>query len=261
MKLRSALPIKRALHRTRLFFPIRTAHRVLFDRENFAFERRMHDLYSQWIHHGDLVFDVGANHGMYSETFSLLGARVIAIEPNPALCDELDLLACGRDVTVVRSAVGDSAGEAKMRLFDRDAMGTISTEQKLSAASSDVKLIGEIDVSVTTLDLLAGKYGTPSFVKIDAEGFDDKVLRGLSFNPEVVTFEFSLDNFDLSKRCFEAPLFGSGLYMFNVTPGRSMECASQDWMDGKQLLERIQFLLGPEEYGDVIARLRETPAR
>jgi FkbM family methyltransferase len=261
MKLRGTLPIKRALHRTRLFFPIRSLHRALFDRENFAFERKMRDFYSQWIHPGDLVFDIGANHKMYSETFSVIGARVIAIEPNPTLCDELDVLACGRDLIVVRCAVGDSVGKARMRLFDRDAMGTISTEQKLSAASSDVKLIGEIDVSVTTLDLLARKYGSPSFVKIDAEGFDDKVLRGLSFNPEVVTFEFSLDNFNLSKRCLEAPVFRSGLYIFNVTRGRSMECASQYWMDEKHLLGRIEDLLRPEEYGDVIARLREIPAR
>ena len=43
----------------------------------------MRDFYADYIHRGDLVFDVGANVGIYSEIFTELGANVIAIEPKP----------------------------------------------------------------------------------------------------------------------------------------------------------------------------------
>src|ERR1700694_4774875 len=45
----------------------------------------MHGFYGRLITPGALVFDVGANVGKFSEVLVSLGARVVAIEPNPDL--------------------------------------------------------------------------------------------------------------------------------------------------------------------------------
>jgi FkbM family methyltransferase len=244
---------RRILHRTGLFFPLRSAYRAAFNRGELRFERRMREFYAKWIERGDVVFDVGANHGMYSDTFSSLGAQVIAIEPNPALWNDLDIIAGSRDIIVERCAVGESTGKARMRLYDVDAFGTISTEQKLSVMSQGANVVGEIEVDVVTLDLLASKYGKPAFVKIDAEGYDEKVLRGASFRPAGLSFEFSRDNSELSMRCFDAPILRNS-YEFNVMASRDMEYASKSWMTASEIRSRIVSLLGNEEFGDIIAR-------
>ena len=48
-------------------------------------------LYGKFISRGDLVFDIGCNLGQKSVTFLRLGARVIALEPNPNCAPVLDL--------------------------------------------------------------------------------------------------------------------------------------------------------------------------
>ena len=46
-------------------------------------------------------------------------------------------------------------------------------------------------VPVTTLDALIDRYGLPAFCKIDVEGFEEAVVRGLSRPIPSVSFEFT----------------------------------------------------------------------
>src|SRR5262245_44693094 len=71
----------------------------------------MDHLYGQFVRPGDLVFDVGAHVGDRIGVFRRLGARVVAVEPQPALVKTLRLI-YGRDraVTIEPVAVGLSPG-------------------------------------------------------------------------------------------------------------------------------------------------------
>ena len=55
--------------------------------------------YGRYVDRGDLVFDIGSHVGDRVAAFRRLGARVIAIEPQPALATTLRLL-YGRDAAV-----------------------------------------------------------------------------------------------------------------------------------------------------------------
>src|SRR5262249_13553802 len=59
----------------------------------------MERLYAQFIEPGDLVFDIGAHVGDRIAAFRRLGARVVAVEPQPPLAKVLRLL-YGRDRNV-----------------------------------------------------------------------------------------------------------------------------------------------------------------
>ena len=63
--------------------------------------------YGRFVASGDLVFDIGCHVGDRVAAFRRLGARVVAVEPQPALARTLRLI-YGRDhaVTVVESAIG-----------------------------------------------------------------------------------------------------------------------------------------------------------
>src|SRR5215475_11739170 len=73
--------------------------------------RAMDKLYAQFIAPGDLAFDVGAHVGDRIAAFRRLGARVVAVEPQPALHRTLRLL-FGRDrkVALVRAAISGAPG-------------------------------------------------------------------------------------------------------------------------------------------------------
>ena len=55
--------------------------------------RRMEGFYRQFLHAGDLAFDIGAHVGNRVRVFRRLGARVIAIEPQPDFVAVLSLTA------------------------------------------------------------------------------------------------------------------------------------------------------------------------
>src|SRR5260221_39751 len=53
--------------------------------------RRMQEFYSSLLPDGALVFDVGANVGTMTRVFSSLGARILAVEPNPDCVRRIEL--------------------------------------------------------------------------------------------------------------------------------------------------------------------------
>src|SRR5205823_7128786 len=89
----------------------------------------MDKLYAAFVSPGDLVFDIGAHVGDRIAAFRRLGARVIAVEPQPALVRTLKLI-YGRDqaVTVEPVAVGRSEGVLAFKLnIDNPTVSTAST--------------------------------------------------------------------------------------------------------------------------------------
>lgn len=247
--------IREYLYGTSLFFPVRTAYQCIFDRAKLVDRRQMSDFYAPFVRRGDLVFDVGAHFGKYAECFTALGATVIAIEPNPSCCDTLWRLARSRNIHVENYAVGDQPGKLRLHIcVEYPSLSTVTNEWYEAAQNSPLQHRNAhwqepIDVDVITLDQLAGRYGIPSFVKIDVEGFDDHVLRGMSFQPRALSFEFNQEVPQVAERCFDAPVLASG-YEFNYTLGTKLSCAQ--WMDAKEV--RSQIVRADRYFGDVLAR-------
>src|SRR5437867_5485620 len=85
-------------------------------------------LYRRFVARGDLGFDIGAHVGDRVAAFRRLGARVVAVEPQPALVATLKLL-YGRDgkVAIEPCAVGRSAGTIELKLnLDNPTVSTAS---------------------------------------------------------------------------------------------------------------------------------------
>src|ERR671930_1805308 len=77
----------------------------------------MDRLYGEFVHPGDLVFDIGAHVGDRIGCFRRLGARVVAVEPQPQLVTTLRLL-YGRDRNVIIEpvALGRAPGSIELKL-------------------------------------------------------------------------------------------------------------------------------------------------
>jgi FkbM family methyltransferase len=223
--------------------------------------RRMADLYGQFIARGDLAFDIGAHVGSRTLAWSRLGARVVAVEPVPQATRTLRLL-FGRSsrVHIVAAAVGASVGTLPMLVSEREP--TVST---LSAAWAD-RMLREreafsrtrwehsVNVPVTTIDALIERFGEPSFCKIDTEGYDVEVLRGVSTPLRALSFEYVPPALDLVLDCV-ARLAELGTYAYNWSPGESMRLHWSHWIDAKALSAYLDELPRQGNPGDVYARL------
>ena len=83
-------------------------------------QRRLRQFYQPLVCPGDLVFDIGAHLGDRTLAFATLGARVVALEPQPQLFSWLNHLV-GRHakVTVRTEAVGRAVGTAQLAISRR----------------------------------------------------------------------------------------------------------------------------------------------
>lgn len=116
----------------------------------------------------------------------------------------------------------------------------------------DVRWTHELTVPVTTRDLLAAEYGEPGNVKIDVEAFEINVLRGMSFRPRHLSFEFSARRKGPSSECLEH--LGAGGFTFRPIVGREYRFAMPEWMDlagAKAWLDG--FSAEQAQYGDMFA--------
>ncbi|MEM7022054.1 MAG: FkbM family methyltransferase, partial [Pseudomonadota bacterium] len=152
--------------------------------------------YGALVRDGDLVFDIGAHVGNQSRCLAGLGARVVAIEPQPEFARWLRwLFRSDRRITVVETAIGAKTGSAQLFQSPRTpTVATLSADwiDSVRKAESFARVAWDepVEVPVTTLDALIDRYGMPRFCKIDVEGYEAEILRGLSQPIELLSFEY-----------------------------------------------------------------------
>ena len=79
--------------------------------------RRLRRFYRQFVHPGALSFDIGAHLGSRSRAFLDLGARVIALEPQPQCVAYLQKRWGGeRRFTLIPKAIGAQPGIATLHI-------------------------------------------------------------------------------------------------------------------------------------------------
>ena len=213
---------------------------------------------------GELAFDIGAHVGDRTASFRRLGARVVAVEPQPRLARLMRLL-FGRDpgVTRIAALVGAAPGEAVLRLNTANPTVATASADFIAAADGAPGWEGQrwdaaIAVPVTTLDALIAAHGTPDFLKIDVEGYEAAALAGLTAAPRTLSFEFTTIQRGVALDCL-ARLAALGYRAFNACLGESMEFAHPAPVDPAAMVAWIETLPADANSGDVYAALE--PAR
>jgi len=220
----------------------------------------MDRLYGQFIEDGDLVFDVGSHVGDRVASFSRLGARVVAVEPQPALVTVLKLLH-GRNpaVTIEPIAVGRETGLASLMINPSNPTVSTASQEFVSAAHDapgweSQRWTKTIRVPVTTLDALIAKHGKPAFIKIDVEGFEAEVLAGLTQQVRALSFEFTTIQREVARVCIERCRV-LGYTRFNSALGESQLLIHEQWVGADAMTAWLAALPHSANSGDIYATL------
>jgi len=222
-------------------------------------DQEMLEFYRQFVAPGETCFDVGANVGNRVKIFLKLGARVVAVEPQDECVRTLQA-AFARDphFTLVEKALGASEGLAEIYISEASAVSSLSREW-VDAVTQSGRFEGQHwtrtrEVATTTLDRLVEQYGAPAFVKIDVEGFEYEVVRGLSRSVRALSLEFTPEYLESTFRCLEhldhiAPI------RINYSLAESMQLALAEWVDRESMVA-ILAGLGQDlsVWGDVYVR-------
>jgi len=217
----------------------------------------MDRLYGGLVQRRDLVFDIGAHVGDRVASFRRLGARVVAVEPQPAMVKVLKLLYGRGDVAIEAVAVGRRVGTTSIMInVDNPTVSTVS--HAFVSAARDApgwetqRWIRSVSVPVTTLDALIGKYGIPAFVKIDVEGFEEEALGGLTRAVNALSFEFTIIQRDVALACIQRCI-ALGYRRFNAALGESQTFVNADWVGGEEIAGWLAGLPHAANSGDIYA--------
>lgn len=220
--------------------------------------REMLRFYSQFINEGDLCFDVGVNLGNRTEIFLKLGASVVAIEPQDICMQRLrKKFGNNRRVTLVQKALGDKEGEGEFFLSNAYTISSMSKEWinsvKASGRFSAYQWQKTVIVPVTTLEKIMEEYGKPIFCKIDVEGFEFHVLKGLSQPIKTISFEFTPEFIDSAINSIKY-LSTIGRVQFNYSVEESMCLSLSKWVEPEEICKVLLSLPDNTIFGDIYAR-------
>ena len=225
--------------------------------------KKMIRLYSNFVSKGDLCFDIGANIGSRVATFMVLEARVIALEPQAKVSEELRRNFKNDPVTVLTKGAG-SVNEVKdFYVADDSLLSSFSQEfidgQKNSHfKNNDWSKVEKVEIA--TLDSLIAEFGTPQFVKIDTEGFELEVLKGLSTQLKALSFEYTLPHQAAQAAdCIHViDKLYNGNVEYNMSRDEAYAFSFPKWVNSAEILNLVQGSSFNKDnfglYGDIYAR-------
>ena len=223
----------------------------------------MDRLYEPFVRAGALAFDVGAHVGDRIASFRRLGARVIAVEPQPALARTLKLL-YGRDsaVTIERLAIGSHLGRLELKLNLNNPTVSTTSESFIAASANAPgwqreKWTQRIEVEAITLDALILRHGMPDFIKLDVEGSEAEALSGLSRPPRALSFEFTTIQLEHAAACIRR-CAALGYARFNAVLGERHAFVHPEWLSVEDVTSWVAGLPLSANSGDIYAVLSET---
>jgi FkbM family methyltransferase len=217
--------------------------------------------YARFVRPGDLAFDIGAHVGDRTGSFRRLGARVVALEPQPLCARAMRAIYAGDpNVTLIEAACGERSGQVTLQINSANPTVSTASHEFVSAADGAGGWEGQawdaaVEVPCTTLDALIAEHGKPVFAKIDVEGFEAAVLAGLSQPLPALSFEFTTIQRHVAFACLDR-LASLGPYGFDVALGESQRLTFNRWISKADMATHIATLPHAANSGDVYCVLQ-----
>ena len=212
----------------------------------------------QGFRKNDLIFDIGANQGYKSDIFLRLGARVVAVDPDPANHKILrqrfrTYRLQKKPITIVGKALSDHEGVETMWVNEPGSAKNTLNVKWVETLRDDATRFGsalrfedKTKVATTTLEQLIAIYGRPFYIKVDVEGHESAVLSGLRSAVPYLSFEVNLPEFRKEgQQCIDL-LHGVTLAgEFNYATEARNGLVLKEWMPRRAFLHVFESIAEP----------------
>lgn len=142
---------------------------------------------------GDIVFDCGANIGMFSVIAATRGCTCYAFEPTPITLVELEKNAVLYDgaIHIEPYAVSDYEGKTEFNIFDNPGRNSFINQEGIAKIKVDTITIDEF--------VKREKIARVDFIKADIEGAERNMLKGAEktikeFKPQIAICTYHLED-------------------------------------------------------------------
>jgi FkbM family methyltransferase len=185
--------LKVKIGRFDVLYHVRSAHEYRVTEQSFvsSYETDFFDVLLSSLAEGDIFLDVGSSIGEFTVPVAkLVGSAglVLAVEAETSICARLEAnlkLNGLSNVRIFRTALGDECRESLLAWKDGSCpslVGVSKEDQQALSEGAPTATDGLEVVNIEIGDQLMDRehLPTPKAVKIDVEGFEFQVIRGLS---------------------------------------------------------------------------------
>ena len=142
-----------------------------------------------------MIFDIGAHHGKWTLANYNVSDTFVVVEASPNTFIYTKSAICRySNCILLNTAVGEQSGTIS---FYEAAASTVSTTNLDWLTKDSYRFKGmkykETSVPCVTLDSLIQTYGKPSLIKVDVEGAEYRVIKGLSQKVDMLCFEWAIE--------------------------------------------------------------------
>jgi FkbM family methyltransferase len=146
-----------------------------------SYEEHFHEALVKAVKPGDVVWDIGANVGLYTEQFCQWVGKdgfVVAFEPGVEACESIrERIPNCAWLQIENAALGETDTTGRLVIAEGSVDNHVATDADDDANS--------IPVVISRGDTMRSRLGrAPNVVKVDVEGFEEEVLLGMG---EVLT--------------------------------------------------------------------------
>ena len=211
----------------------------------------------------ELVFDVGLNLGNKTRYLLSLGAKVVGFEPQEDCCDKaksnLSVYNLIGKFKAKNIALSDSIGEADFYKSPEHYLSTMSTEFIEESKKERFKNShwgSKTTVETSTLDQQISEHGQPKYIKIDVEGFEYNVLKGLTKPVKYISIEFTPELYHNTEKCLDYLCdLNNGKCLYNYVYRENDHYLFDEWQDIKNIKEYLSNVKDFKyEFGDIFIK-------
>lgn len=217
------------------------------------------DFYKGFVKEGNLCFDIGANLGNRITPLLHLKAKVVAAEPQHK-CAAYLRKKFGNRIQLIEKGIGSKEEIRDFYMSDADVLSSFSKEWIDSVKQKRFKRYHwqkPVKMEMTTLDILIKKYGIPDFIKIDVEGFEAEVLKGLSHKIKMISYEYTTP--EQTTKAIECIVLLSKIspsLTCNYCIGEEMHFALNNWLTDIEMIEMIKSdAFTSTRFGDIYVKM------
>lgn len=184
-----------------------------------------------------LLYDIGANRGLYADANRHEFDECILVEANPSLCSFLSSKYESNTQIHIENAIVSNKSSETFYVSNADTISTVDpewvTKSRFSHNYSWRPLEGLPTVS---LDQLLQKYGEPYHIKIDVEGYEYNVIQSLTKKVRSLCFEWAEEKKkEILLTLDYLNSLGYRQYAIQIEDSYTHKVDSSEWMSFEQI--------------------------
>jgi FkbM family methyltransferase len=195
-----------------------------------------------------ILFDIGANRGLYTDSNAKKYDKFILVEANKHLCNFLKNNYINNPNIIIEQKIVSSDKNTVFYISNVDVISSCDSEWINNSRFSNKSCYNfnkTTDNESITIDELVEKYGIPEYIKIDVEGYELNVLKSMTKKYCPIGFEWAEEKKDELLLSLEY-VKSLGYEKFCLQKEDKYDFVPEKWLDYNQIYKIVDELCNIE---------------